>query len=128
MTDLVSRLTAYVAEHRSVTFAMLHDDFEEFRGGTFDLVHSGPDHSNIVIWSGLTREAVEAYCEAKKEGRIDVAPTSPLIYLIDGRSSNLPLAKSKRHYAKPRWCPVELRPGPRQKGLATLECCYSLAA
>jgi hypothetical protein len=115
---LADRLAAYVLDHDHVSFAQLADDFPEFRDGEFTIVQVGPKHSNIVLWTGMTRAATEAYAMAIKSGRVTAAPTSPMTYLLDGRALRLPIAKTSRHYQKPRWLPVILRPGADAKEIA----------
>lgn len=112
-TDAIAvRLTDYVRDHDHVTFAQLADDFPEFRDGEFNIVHEGPKHGNIVLWTGMTEAATEAYAMAVRSGRVTAGPTSPMTYLLDGRALRLPIAKAARHYKALRWLPVILRPGP----------------
>ena len=115
---LADRLAKYVHEHDHVSFAQLADDFPEFRDGEFTIVQIGPKHSNIVLWTGMTKAATEAYAMAVSSGRVTAAPTSPIAYLLDGRALKLPIAKTMRHYQKPRWLPVVLRPGAETKEIA----------
>lgn len=108
---MADRIAAYVREHDHVSFAQLVDDFPEFSGGDCSVVHEGRKHSNIVLWTGMTKTATDAYAMALRSGRVTATPTSPVTYLLDGRALKLPIAKTARHYQKARWLPVVLRPG-----------------
>jgi len=71
--------------------------------------------SNVIIWSGISQEGVDALETIRQEGEYEMTPTPILTYLIDGAALNLPIAKSARHYKKPHWSPTVLR---RRKGSA----------
>jgi hypothetical protein len=90
-----------------VTFAEL-SRLEGF-WGPLDLLINHEKASNVVIWSGMSQEAVDALWVIQQEGEYEMVPTTALTYLIDGVTLNLPIAKSARHYKKPRWAPTVLR-------------------
>lgn len=88
----------------SVSFAEL-SRIEGFNGD-LEIKLNHPSVSNVVLWSGLSEEAIEALEVIRKEGEYIISPSTILVYLMDGVSLNLPIAKSKRHYKKPHWAPV----------------------
>ncbi len=75
-----------------------------------------PGYKNLIIWPGLSKDAFEALKELLAEKVIALESTSLLVYMADGRVPNIPLAKSKRNYKKPRWLPMCIRPGEMFEG------------
>ena len=106
MSDLADRVFAFVKERDHVSFAELTKEFPEEFSGTNEVfaVHPG-----IVVWTGLTRDAYDAVNALVDAGRVAMWPTSFMVYLSDGLSLNLPLAKGRKNYARPHWLPVTLR-------------------
>ena len=79
---------------------------EEFGEGKYEMSTS----LNVVYFSGLTGETIDGINELLDEKRILMYPTSPIIYLVDGCTCNLPLAKRlpANGYKEPHWIPVVL--------------------
>ncbi len=102
-----------VLQRDHVTFAEL-SRIDGFRGD-FQMLVNHYRVSNVIIWSGMSKEAVDALETIRQEGEYEMVPTPFLTYLIDGAALDLPLAKSARHYKKPHWSPTVLR---RKKGSA----------
>lgn len=63
---------------------------------------------NLVVWVGMTEEAVEAIIQLRAEKRIILTPTIYSVYLFDGEVLKFPLAKRFMAYKKPRWVPTVL--------------------
>lgn len=63
-------------------------------------------NNKIVLWSGLSQEAIDSILELEKEKKIEASATTRFVYAIDGGGLNLPIVKSKRKYLKPHWLPV----------------------
>ena len=61
---------------------------------------------NLVIWRGLSAEAVDAIKALLDAERIRLAPCSAAAYLVDGGTPDLPQAKKVRRHEKPHWLPV----------------------
>jgi hypothetical protein len=57
---------------------------------------------NLVLWHGVSQEFIDALSKAN----VRMQPCSALVYLIDGRVPNIPVAKSCRPYKQSRWAPV----------------------
>jgi hypothetical protein len=106
---LRDRVLAYVLQTDHVSFAELGNHFEGFRGGDFQLQKG----ENIILWAGLSQEAVNVMGDLLDSGAIEPHPASILVYLIDGCSLTLPLVKQARKYKTPHWLPVTLRPPGR---------------
>jgi hypothetical protein len=66
------------------------------------------DDRNVVLWQGVSYQLADAVRDAIKMGLVELSPTSPLVYAIDGKLLRLPIAKGARNYKSPRWLPVVL--------------------
>lgn len=109
---LKQRILKYIRDYDHVTFAELHRVFGDEFSGKGNNLEIAKD-SNIVLWSGLTREGADAVMELESEGLMSFAPANPLTYLIDGSGLNLPVVKSASYkYKRPHWLPVTMRPAP----------------
>jgi hypothetical protein len=64
------------------------------------------DDPNLVIWMGLSERFVEALEELIAEGRVELVPTSPLVYVSDGLGLNFPLVRGNYKYKTPHWVPA----------------------
>ena len=97
-------------------------EFVQERGGGVSLVelirHFGNEGEgenafmlkdrNVVFWGGMSDELIQAIIEARKDRKIIDRPSTPLVYLVDGGISSLPLAKRppKTGYKKLHWLPI----------------------
>ena len=70
--------------------------------------------TNVVLWDGLSQEAIDAIAGLRRDGLIEYVPTSVQTYVLDGARLKMPLAKSgaamKQGYKKPHWLPVVIDP------------------
>jgi len=77
--------------------------------GTTNLVITG---RNVVLWDGLSQEAISAIDVLQHEGTVRLLPTHPLVYIIEGVVLHLPLANQAaavaRGYKRAHWLPVVL--------------------
>jgi hypothetical protein len=73
-------------------------------------IPESPKVGNVFIWFGLSREAADLILDLLYDERTQVEPAPPLVYLLDGLIPNIEIAKSARHYKKPRWAPVVVNP------------------
>ncbi len=74
--------------------------------GEMNMFWEPQNASNIIIWSGVSQEAADAFNDLIGSKAIEMRPTQFLTYLVDGRTLTLPLAKQLRHYKSPHWLPV----------------------
>jgi hypothetical protein len=105
---LKDRVRDYIEATDHVSFAELSNHFSDhFTGGE----HALELCPNLVVWAGMTQEASDAMRELLNEDKaVFGKPCALLIYLIDGRSMSLPIAKRLKPYTKPHWLPMTLRP------------------
>ncbi len=102
MLDILSQIKR---RGNYVTFAELVIGDESLNGDR-ELVLEGDGFSNIVLWSGMSSEFIEAVDKILKEDVVHYHSTPALTYLLDGMALKYPIVKSKRHYKKPHWAPV----------------------
>jgi hypothetical protein len=102
-----ARLRKCISEKRSgISFVELRDAAAEDVRGDFAL---GKADLNIYWWLGMSAEFATAFSRIDKSGMIELRPTQLLVYLIDGATLSLPLAKQLRKYKEPHWLPVSIR-------------------
>ena len=96
-----------IRSRQNVSFAELVRDVAGFAAADpFDACELGTDKPGVLLWSGLSRPAFEALRNLETAGRIRAKPCGLMVYLIDGLSLSLPLAKPGKSYRRPRWLPV----------------------
>jgi hypothetical protein len=98
------KILTYVRERRYVSFVEL----ERFLGGEMSGDFNLFKGDNVVLWSGVSERFAEAFASLVETGQVRLVPTSPLVYLIDGKALRLPLVKGRYRYKKPHWLPVVL--------------------
>jgi hypothetical protein len=100
----------YVQEKGDVSFAELENTFSGFSDPTDDgcAFEIG---NNLILWTGMSREVFDLIEELFLEKAIDFRTSSHLVYLLNGRTLSLPLAKQRKSYKDPRWLPVTVCPG-----------------
>jgi hypothetical protein len=102
---------AFVREFEHVSFVDLQNHFENATGA-YELALDG---RNIVLWDGLSEALVAVLRSDAVREALDVAPCSPWVYLLDGATLRLPLAKRAGPYKKPHWAPVVFNPRRRPR-------------
>ncbi len=107
---------------KGVSFAELRSHIEGFYGW----YALGWHQKNIVFWFHMSKDAAEAIIELLDEGIIEMLPTEPLTYIIDGRMPSAPIAKQlNRTYKEKRWYPTVLnlkQASPEEKDRALPFC------
>lgn len=67
--------------------------------------------TNLIIWTGMSKDAIDVMAELIREKRIDVRPGHWFSYLLDGAIIVLPIFKAKEQPLEfnppsPHWLPV----------------------
>ncbi|HZW75237.1 MAG TPA: hypothetical protein VFF43_16950, partial [Caldimonas sp.] len=101
---LIERLRALLRADNYISFAEL-DQLDGFCG---DQTLTLDGYPNLVVWTGISRQAVDDLATLLERGECRLGLASPFTYLIDGKALNLPIAKRLIHYKKPRWLRVVL--------------------
>lgn len=109
-TTLEDRVAAFITERGGgVSFIELEREFpEEFEGQQSAMYLT--DYDNVVLWEPVSLAMTGALNSARDNGRIVMKPTSELVYFLEGKVFNLPVARKARRYKKPRWLPVTFSP------------------
>jgi hypothetical protein len=68
---------------------------------------------NLLLWGGVSPLFAEAFSLAFEGERIEVGILPKILVFTEPRWLALPIAKSVRDYARPRWLPVTLLPKGR---------------
>ena len=96
----------YITKHGGATFAELSKRIEGFEGDR-SISADGLEKKNIFLWFSISTEAIKAMTQLLKENRIAIVTSefAHWFYLMDGVYPLYRIAKSRRHYKKPRWLP-----------------------
>ena len=94
-----------VKEKGHVSFVEISDLFPDETG---DMSLAMPGYPSIILWWGMSEKLARAVAKMIDDKMVHPHPTSGLTYLIDGRSTTMPTAKSLRHFKKPHWFPITL--------------------
>jgi hypothetical protein len=118
--ELAEAMLDAIAAYGGVSFTELAQawpaHFDNWRADGEQLSMSAPGRPNVLLWVGLSEMAYDALDIVLTEA--EFAPVTPLVYVIDGRVPNLPLAKPGCRYKTPHWLPVTLRmqkPAPERR-------------
>ena len=83
-------------------FELMHID--GFKG---DRVFYRPGNEHLILWFDMSKEACDSVMALMLEGRISFCQSTPMVYLLDGASVGLPVAKNPaHHYKKDHWYPI----------------------
>ena len=105
MTQIKQQIVEYVERMGGgVSFVELERNVEGFSGE----YEFGILEKNLVFWQGVSNEAVDALNALMESGEVELVPTSPLTYHVDGAVPSLPVAKQARAYKEPRWVPIAI--------------------
>jgi hypothetical protein len=111
MMKMSGEILSLVESYDHVSFAEFDQKITGFKGGDKMILVESEKACNIVLWFGLTDQAVDAMEELRVNKKIHAVPASFLVYAADGVMPRLPLAKSARKYKEPHWLPVVFRAG-----------------
>lgn len=96
-----------------VTFVELDQNIPGFTGGDLAMEVA----PNVILWTNLTETAVAAVNLLKTSFRVQLTPTTPLVYIMDGKMLRFPTARRmpRGGYKTERWLPVVFGPLGVQK-------------
>ncbi|HAR5788761.1 pathogenicity island protein [Staphylococcus coagulans] len=103
---LKKEILNYIKNHKETSFVEIENIFEE---NGFDYKGNGAytsgDNDNVIFWVGWNERAFDIVAGLKRDGLIEMNICPPMYYLIDGKSLNLPIVKSK-NIKTDHWLPV----------------------
>lgn len=117
--DMKEKVLEYIRKNETASYAELERYFDrcgyDWQGA---LEWYSEENPNVVFWSGWNEEAFTILTELQEEGKIENAPCSTLVYLIDGRMLTLPVVRQARQYKTLHWLPVvyQVRKGKASGG------------
>jgi len=102
------RLLAFLKAYPAASFSEIECFFDEIG---FDYHGEQCIESvrgtNVMFWTGWSREASRMICELVEEKRIGITPVSPFIALTFKKQFALPMARQPDHnYKTLHWCPA----------------------
>lgn len=101
-TGLRERILAVLQANEEVSLVQLAD-LPGFAGDQ-DLV--APDIANLVLWQGLSQEAIDVLEALEDDEVIRFARTDADRYAEDGFTPKLPVAQRVSKHRAPHWLPV----------------------
>lgn len=81
--------------------------------GTLSMCLGG--NENVILWSDMSQEAIEAIKQILDEGEYKMVPTQAMVYWIDGLVPSLPTVKRNMVYKTLHWLPVSFNPVKKRK-------------
>ena len=77
-----------------------------------DLAWAPAAEPNLIIWAGMSQDFIDAVDLMRECERVEPTLTTPLVYTIDGKMLNLPVAQRppKGGYKSEHWAPVVFNP------------------
>lgn len=112
MTEPAEAMFDYIKAHPCTSMVELERIYSKFGPINGDHILYMDGYENIAMWLQMSEGFAKAVEELLDKVKID--PASLLVYAVDGKLWNMPLAKNKRHYKKLRWCPVTLSVPPQR--------------
>lgn len=114
------KILGYIRFNGDASFANLQANFTADFEGDFEGDFDWEFAPNLIVWTGMSVEFIEALRELKTDGLIEVGPAHPLVYLIDGMTLHLPIAKrpTPKGYKTMHWIPSILTLTPKGRLLA----------
>ena len=112
IAEMTEAATALILRRNHLSFVELCRHGPGLGGGTRDYCFVPEPNLVIVLWTGLTEDGCEVIRALGADPRIEMNPTSPLTYYIDGQALRLPLFKMSmvktrnREREKVVWQPV----------------------
>jgi len=98
------KILMYILNNGDATFIGLENYLGESAKGnmTWEII------DNVTLWAGMSDDFIAAMMSLRKDELIEPSGTQLLVYLIDGGTLNLPIAKRPKStgYKKEHWLPV----------------------
>jgi len=103
-TEMEQRILDFVKENPGASFATMSQRIPDFDG---DLGwEAGKPFINVIIWMGMSAQAMVATNNLIRSDRLVAKWTSPLNYYFDGRALKLPVAAEPDTYETLHWVPL----------------------
>ena len=100
----------YVQENEGASFVELENLLEDTIPVDGNQTLYSTIDPKINFWDGISQAFVNAFAGALDTGNVHYHPCSQMVYMVDGKGLDLPLAKRPPEggYADERWMPVAM--------------------
>ncbi len=106
-TDMKTEVLNYIKKNGDTSYVDLERLFDSLHFDWHgDLAIASAVNNTIFLWYEWNEAAAGMTTDLVHDGLLFREATQPLIYLIDGKGLDLPLAKTLIKYKKPHWLPV----------------------
>lgn len=109
--EIERRVFDKLNDRNGTSFVEIEEIFErngfDYNGNQLICTTVSAEH-NIFFWAGWNEEAIRIFNNAHKRSNAEYIPTSHLLYVMDGKVPNFPIAKQARKYKEWHWLPVVL--------------------
>ena len=102
VNNIRSAIAAYLRHRSGISLIEMCRDIVGFAGDKTWIIAD----ANLVVWPGMSDEAVEAMMAMIVTEEITPTVTTPFVYLYDGGMVDMPVAKSLKQYKTKRWIPL----------------------
>ena len=96
----------FINRTQGTSFVEIENKFPELFGEGFILHHT--DYPSIIFWIDFSKIGVEIFKRLLSDKKIQIDQTPLLVYYMDGKVLNIPIAKKLREYKTDRWMPTVL--------------------
>ena len=97
------QILQFIKERDHVSFIELSNEIPGFAG---DYEFYNLALENVVLWNGVSKEAVDALKYLLSNSLIFVQEVEPLVYLHDGYLPTLPTATVAKSHKTAHWLPI----------------------
>ena len=99
-SNLKEDILSFIKRHPGTSFAEIA---KKYGKGDRDYFFNS---WNILLWTGLRKDVIDAIHSLLKEKKINIKAVSPLIYAMDGIVILYPIATKIKKYKTEHWIPT----------------------
>lgn len=98
-------ILAFIKKRKHVSFVELRENIKDFQGERSMWINE-EEGENILLWGSLSQQSIDNLQKLLTEKKIVGVPCEPMVYVLDGSISRIPVAKKRKHYKTPHWLPI----------------------
>jgi len=105
--DIKAEVYRYIRENEGTSYVELENLFTRLGFNWKGNLEICSDvNENVIFWAGWNKEAIELINDLQREGLIEKVPGHYVMYILDGKTMDLPLVRGYKEYKTPHWLPV----------------------